>query len=51
MSADLLIVVAVATVLAAAGVVAWTWLAMARVEAELRDFCHFEGIHFDQRKP
>lgn len=43
--------IAAAVVLLAAAAVAWAWFAMARVEAELRDFCNFEGIHFDQGSP
>ncbi len=29
------------------GLVAWTWWALARVEAALSTFNGFEGLHFD----
>jgi hypothetical protein len=39
--------VAALIVLPALGLVAWVWLAMSRVEQELREFNGFEGLHFE----
>ena len=33
--------------LPAAGLFTWAWVAMARVDADLRSFTGFEGLHFD----
>jgi hypothetical protein len=33
--------------LPAVGLVTWAWFAMARVEAQLRSFNGFEGLHFE----
>ena len=33
--------------LPAVGLVTWVWLAMARVDEDLRSFSGFEGMHFE----
>lgn len=39
--------IAAIVVLPVAALVAWAWRALARVEADLRSFSGFEGMHFD----
>ena len=39
--------IAALLILPALGLVTWASLAMARVEADLRSFDGFEGLHFD----
>jgi hypothetical protein len=34
-------------ILPVVGLVAWAWVAMNRVEEELRSFTGFNGLHFD----
>jgi hypothetical protein len=39
--------IAALVILSAVGVVAWAWVAMTQVEAELRSFTGFDGLHFE----
>ncbi len=41
------LLLAVIAVLAASGMVAWVWLAMASANEDLRSFVGFEGMHFE----
>lgn len=41
------IFIAALILLAAVGLVAWVWQAMAKVEGELRSFSGFEARHFE----
>jgi hypothetical protein len=38
--------IAALVILPAVGLVAWAWFATAQVEAELRSFTGFDGLHF-----
>jgi hypothetical protein len=46
MNAVSMLIAALVT-LPAVGLVAWAWFAMTRVEAELRSFTGFDGLHFE----
>jgi hypothetical protein len=39
--------IAALVILPAVGLVAWAWFAMTQVEAELRSFTGFDGLHFE----
>lgn len=40
-------IVAALVILPAVGLLTWVWVAMARVEEELKSFIGFDGMHFD----
>lgn len=40
-------VAAVLLALLGSGAIAWAWLAVARIEQQLRDLGGFEGMHFE----
>ena len=41
------VLIAALVIVPVVGLAAWAWLARARVEADLRSFAGFEGMHFE----